>query len=219
MPRDYKYHVIHRRQRKPVSPWLGMIAGLLIGLLAAAIVYLKLLAPQTPQQQAAAPAFMPETTEPPAAAATPKQVKQEEKTPAPSPPKPRFDFYTILPEMEVVIPEEEISGKTGQDAVKPPEKPAAGLLQSEADAKPAAQARGTYFLQTGSFRSLAQADQFRARLTLLGLETSVQKVTINNKDTYHRVRVGPYRDFSALKQARTLLSQQGIESTPVMIRQ
>ena len=219
MPRDYKYHVIHRRQRKPVSPWLGMIAGLLIGLLAAAIVYLKLLAPQTPQQQAAAPAFMPEATEPPATAATPKEVKEEEKTAAPSPPKPRFDFYTILPEMEVVIPEEEISGKAGQDAVKPQEKPAAGLLQREADVKPAAQARGTYFLQTGSFRSVAQADQFRARLTLLGLETSVQKITINNKDTYHRVRVGPYRDFSALNQARTLLRQQGIESTPVMIRQ
>jgi cell division protein FtsN len=219
MPKDYKYHVIHRRKRKTVSPWLGMFAGLLIGLFAAAIVYLKLLAPQTPQQQAAAPAFMPEATEPPAATAPTKEVKQEEKAPSPSPPKPRFDFYTILPEMEVVIPEEEISGKTGQDAVKPPEKPAAALLQREPDVKPAAQVRGTYFLQTGSFRSVAQADQFRARLSLLGLETSVQKVTINNKDTYHRVRVGPYRDFSALNQARTLLRQQGIESTPVMIRQ
>jgi cell division protein FtsN len=110
--------------------------------------------------------------------------------------------------MEVVIPEEEISGKAGQDAVKPTEKPATGLLQREPEVKPAEQARGTYFLQTGSFRSVAQADQFRARLSLLGLETSVQKVTINNKDTYHRVRVGPYRDFRALNQARTLLRQQ-----------
>ncbi|MGB7933625.1 MAG: SPOR domain-containing protein [Gammaproteobacteria bacterium] len=232
MPRDYKHRVTRRRKRRPVSPWLGMAAGLLIGLFAAAIAYLKLIAPPAPQ--IAAPAFMPENQEPAAKPAPPKEAKQEEKAPSPSPAKPRFDFYTILPEMEVVIPEEEISAKTAPGTFKPAVKsatavpeskpvvspvttPATGLPRSQANARPAESFRGNYFLQSGSFRAVDQADRLKARLALIGLEASVQKVTIN-RNTIHRVRVGPFADFSTLDQARALMRQHDIQSTPVMIR-
>jgi cell division protein FtsN len=232
MPRDYKHHVTRRRKRRPVSPWVGMAAGLLIGLFAAAIAYLKLIAPPAPK--IAAPAFMPETREPATKPAPPKEAKQKEQTPSPSPAKPRFDFYTILPEMEVVIPEEEISAKTAPGAFKPavtpptavleskPDvsavtKPATGLPQSQPNARPSKPSGGNYFLQSGSFRAADQADRLKARLALLGLEASVQKVTIN-KNTIHRVRVGPFADFSSLDQARALMRQHGLQSTPVMIR-
>jgi hypothetical protein len=238
MPRDYKHRVVHQRKRRRVSPWLGMIAGLLVGALVAAVVYLKLLAPHTPQQQTPAPAFMPETPAPPAKAAAPKvspsrEEKQEEKSAAPTPPKPRFDFYTILPEMEVVIPEEETGAKNAPIAVrpeektqekplqkpvgKPAEKPATATLPSEPRVKPLPAARGNYFLQTDSFHSAEQADRLKAQSAMLGLEASVHKVTINNKNTYYRVRVGPFRDFNTLDQARAQLRQHGIQSTPMMI--
>jgi cell division protein FtsN len=228
MPRDYKNRVTRRRKRRPVSPWVGMGAGLLIGLFAAAIAYLKLIAP--PASQIAAPAFMPETPVPAAEPVPPKEAKQQEK--APSPAKPRFDFYTILPEMEVVIPEEELTAKTPSSAFRPVEKPAAAesepdirtpaktvsaLPQSQPDVKPAASSSGNYFLQSGSFASEVQADRLKAQLALLGLGASVQKVTIN-KNTIHRVRVGPFRDYTALNAARALMRQHGIQGTPVMIR-
>lgn len=231
MPRDYKHRVTRRRKRRPASPWLGMAAGLLIGLFAAAIVYLKLIAPPAPQ--IAAPAFMPETREPAAKPAPPKEAKQDEKTPSPSPAKPRFDFYTILPEMEVVIPEEELTAKTPSSAFRPVEQPAAAApertpakpaaasvppqSQPQPAVKPAAPSGGNYFLQSGTFNTMGQAERLKAQLALLGLGASVQKATIN-KNTIHRVRVGPFRDYTTLNKARALMRQHGIQSTPVMIR-
>jgi cell division protein FtsN len=231
MPRDYKHHVTRRRKRRPVSPWLGMGAGLLIGLFAAAIAYLKLIAPPAPQ--IAAPAFIPETPEPAAEPAPPKEAKQEEKAPPPLSDRPRFDFYTILPEMEVVIPEEELTAKTPSSAFRPeeqpaadaherkPEKPAAVSVPPQSQppptVKPAASSGGNYFLQSGTFNTMDQAERLKAQLALLGLGASVQKVTIN-KNTIHRVRVGPFRDYTTLNEARAQMRQHGIQSTPVMIR-
>ncbi|MGD2112802.1 MAG: SPOR domain-containing protein, partial [Gammaproteobacteria bacterium] len=76
---------------------------------------------------------------------------------------------------------------------------------------------GTYFLQVGSFRNGEQADRFKAELALLGLETSIQKVTIDNKATWHRVRVGPYSDLEALNRTRRTLRERGVESTLVKV--
>jgi len=237
MPRDYKHRVTRRRKRPPVSPWVGMAAGLLIGVFAAAIAYFKLIAPP---QQVAAPAFIPETPAPAAKPATAKETGPEAKTPEPSPApvKPRFDFYTILPEMEVVIPEEELTAKTPSSAFRPVEQPTASAHESapgggtparpaaasvapqsqpQPAVKPAASSGGNYFLQSGSFNTMDQAERLKAQLALLGLGASVQKLTIN-KNTIHRVRVGPYRDYTSLNQARALMRQHGIQSTPVMIR-
>jgi cell division protein FtsN len=172
-----------------------MVAGLLIGLFIAFLVYIKMLAPPAVPQQTSLPIDVSASAPPQAA----DEVRKPQQDALPPPPKPRFDFYTILPEMEVVIPEQEITGKPEQ-GVRRVEQP------------------GTYFLQAGSFSSAAQADRFKAELALLGLETSIQKVTINNKDTYHRVRVGPYRDLDELNKVRRILNQQGIESALIRVK-
>ena len=236
MPRDYKHHVTRRRKRRTVSPWLGLAAGLLIGLFAAAIAYMKFAEP--PQQNVAAPAFAPEDRETPEEPADEKEAKQEEKASVPPPAKPRFDFYTILPKMEVTIPEEDIGPQTAPAVFKPvdtpattapeskpevsPEaiavaKPVIAVPQSQPIAKPATSSGGNYFLQSDTYRVADQAERLKAQLALLGLQASVQNVTLN-KNTIHRVRVGPFPDFSTLEQARALMRRHGIQSTPVMIR-
>ena len=48
---------------------------------------------------------------------------------------------------------------------------------------------GAYILQAGSFRNHADADRVRALIAMQGVESKIQKVTID-KDTWHRVRVG-----------------------------
>jgi cell division protein FtsN len=197
MPRDYKHQSQRRRSDKSsgLSPWLGVIAGLMVGLFVAFLVYIKMQA--APVQQV----FVKETLNTPQApvADEVRDTGKDTKDETPAPPKPRFDFYTLLPEMEVVVQEQEITGKPEQ-GVKQVEQP------------------GTYYLQVGSFRNGEQADRFKAELALLGLETSIQKVTIDNKNTWHRVRVGPYDDLDNLNRARRLLSQRDIESTLVKIR-
>ncbi|MDH3978988.1 MAG: SPOR domain-containing protein [Gammaproteobacteria bacterium] len=197
MPRDYKHRTQRRRRGKSsgTSPWLGVIAGLLVGLLVAFLVFIKMQA--APVQQV----FVKETlpTKDASVVEDVRDVRKDTKEAIPSPPKPRFDFYTLLPEMEVVVPEQEITGKPEQ-GVKQVEQP------------------GTYYLQVGSFRNGDQADRFKAELALLGLETSIQKVTIDNQNTWNRVRVGPFDDLDNLNRARQLLSQRDIESTLVKIR-
>ncbi len=111
----------------------------------------------------------------------------------PPPPEEKFSFYRILPEMEVVVPETEIKG--------PPKK---GVRQVE---KP-----GIYILQAGSFREAAKADELRARLALLGFESSVQKVNGADGQTWHRVRVGPFHDLAELNEARGRLRRHHIEA-------
>jgi cell division protein FtsN len=207
MARDYKYQTRRRKKRAKLSPWVGVLSGLVIGLFVAFLVYIKMQAPSQP------PAVFQENIQPPAEQTRPAA---EAPAPAPQPPapsRPRFDFYTLLPEMEVVVPEEEIA---------PPPVPASRPAASTPASTPASRPPGTapkqtYLLQVGSFRNGEQADRFRAELAILGLETSIQKVTIDNKDTYHRVRVGPFHDSVALNNARNLLNKQNIDSRVIKL--
>jgi len=197
MPRDYKDRAHNRRKKSALSPWVGVISGLLIGLFVAFLVYIKMQA--APVQQVFVKETIPLPQQAPAEAVRDVHKDGKDgKEEIPPPPKPRFDFYTLLPEMEVLVPEQEITGKPEQ-----------GVRQVEQP--------GTYFLQVGSFRNSEQAERFKAELALLGLETSIQKVTIDNKTTWHRVRVGPFSVLDDLNSTRRLLKQRGVESTLVKV--
>ena len=107
------------------------------------------------------------------------------------PPKPRFDFYSMLPNFEVIIPEQErdVSTDTAAKAVVEP---------------------GVYVLQAGSFTQHVDADRRRAQLALQGIESNIQRVTIDDK-TYHRVRIGPMDDLEQLNVVRSRLREADID--------
>lgn len=199
MPRDYKHRTSTRRskRRNGAPGWLWLVAGLALGLFIAFLFYLQQRPAQPAAAKVAAPPPKAETTSKPLSVPRDGQDVRDVKktTPAkvPPPPKPRFDFYTILPEMEVVVPEQEITGT-----------PREGVRQVEAP--------GTYLLQAGSFRTHQQADQLKAKLALLGLQADIQTVTINNKETWHRVRVGPFNDLNALNTARARLKENNLDA-------
>lgn len=193
MPRDYK-HRAHHRKKHSASPWLGVFTGLLVGLFVAFLVYIKM-QPGT----GSAPQVIIKETLPAPSTAEPQEAQEAEVD---KPPEPRFDFYTLLPEMEIVVPEQQIRGKPEQ-GVRQVERP------------------GTYYLQVGSFKNNEQADRLRAELAIKGFETVVQKVTIDNNqntETWHRVRVGPFSELGALNRARGRLKASGIESSLVRIK-
>ena len=220
MPRDYKHRARRRKKRKSLSPWTGVIGGLLIGLFVAFLVYIKMQAKSDPHVylQESIPAPVVTTGQ------DVRDVSKNQVDAIPPPPKPRFDFYTLLPEMEVVIPEQEITEALKQPpaaAAAPVEEikaaPAASPAPKAAPAKPVKAASGTFYLQVGSFRNGVQAERFKAELAMQGMQTSIQTVTINNKDTYHRVRVGPFHDFDTLDKTRQSLKKKGIDSTPIKV--
>jgi len=127
-----------------------------------------------------------ETRPKPAAVARDEPADAEEAPRA----KPRFDFYDELPKFEVVIPEHERD-------VQPD---AAQVRVSEP---------GTYVLQAGSFRDIADADRVQATLALQGIESRIQNVTIDD-DTWHRVRIGPFADLEELDRVRRKLHDKNI---------
>ena len=192
MPRDYKHRTSsprRRRKRKSLPGWLWLLAGLAIGLFVAFLFYLQ----QRPDESMQAEVTVPPKSIQPLPRGQDTRDVRKPTAKIPPPPKPRFDFYTILPEMEVPVPDDEITGKAQE-----------GVPQVEAP--------GTYLLQAGSFRTREQADQLKARLALLGLQSEIQTVTINNQETWHRVRVGPFTDLDALNSARARLKENQLEA-------
>lgn len=120
--------------------------------------------------------------------------------------KQRFEFYGILEGKQPATP------GAAAPASAPPATPAVAVAPA-GDAKqlPAE----IFFLQVGAFQKAADADNLKAKLALTGLEASVQEVSIPEKGTMHRVRVGPFRDPAEMNRARTLLSQSGVQGTVI----
>jgi cell division protein FtsN len=127
------------------------------------------------------------------------------------PGKPQYDFFTVLPEMEVVVPEQQLSeNKKAEDAAK-----AKALDSAQGNAQngsaPLASDADNYILQVGSFRASADAEQMKARLALQGFAAQTQTVKVND-ETWHRVRIGPVAGARKADEMRSQLSQAGIDS-------
>jgi cell division protein FtsN len=105
-----------------------------------------------------------------------------------------FDFYKILPNYEVAVPQ--------ADPGKAPALPAPS---------PPVDTPGQYLLQAGSFRSFGEADRLKASLALLGIESQIEKARVGD-DEYHRVQIGPIADLDKLNQLRNQLRKAGIDA-------
>lgn len=116
--------------------------------------------------------------------------------------KSQYDFFTVLPEMEVVVPEQELANKKAEADAKAKAEPSKTPTTSDAD---------SYILQVGSFRSSADAEQMKARLALQGFTALTQTVKVND-ETWHRVRIGPVAGAGKADEMRSRLSQAGIDS-------
>ena len=156
--------------KQPIPGWLWMAIGLTVG---AFIVFLMKLEPgkgddvkRVKQEQQKA-----------------SQVAQANKTaPSPTQPaKPKYDFYTLLPESEVIVPPDAVPEKTPPT---PQTAPVAPVTPAEAAKIDTARAQAAlsgvtpppappvikaapvtkFFLQAGSFRKQADAERVRAQI-------------------------------------------------------
>lgn len=162
--------------------WIWFLGGLFCGLGLSALVLMKQWAPQL--------AGRGDTIAPPAAPVAAPSTSEE---------RPKYDFYSVLPEMEVVVPDAEVkSAASGDTAPTPPAPPATAQR---------------YMLQAGSFRTTADADALKAKLTLMGVAApvSIQAVNINGNE-YFRVRVGPFADLRGVDATKRTLEANGISA-------
>jgi len=152
-----------------------------------------------------------------------------------APKKPQFDFYSVLSEKEVRIPDAEISAQarveqqqkqqqaaqlqaqqTAQAAptTVPANAPAAvsqDVTAAPANAVPQPAAGSGYLLQVGAFPNAADAETLKAKLALQGFVANVQSVNIGGQ-TYNRVRLGPFRSATDLESTKQRLAGAGINA-------
>ena len=67
-----------------------------------------------------------------------------------------------------------------------------------------------YFLQTGAFRELADAESARAKLALIGFEARVSEKPSDTGNLY-RVRIGPFSQLETMNQMRRKLSENSVD--------
>ena len=198
MPADYKSRATHKH-KKSLPGYMWLLSGLAIGLFVAFIVYLDKQPENdkdfgTAVQQELEKLKQQANKKPVENTKTDKTKNSREKK------EQKFNFYTILPELEVLIPESE---------TRPPETKNKITSNNRTGKQ--------YVLQVGSFQNLNDAEKLKANLAFLGLKANIQNVTVN-KQAWHRVRTGPYRDKQQLYKNQKLLKQNDIDAISMELK-
>ena len=178
----------------------GMGVGVLIGLAVSLAIAFYLNRTPIPFMTA-----KPKAEKEGAAAKTPAIAGLPQSSAAPAPPpateKPKFDFYRILPGSEEPVTEKEIRERMR----------AKGGGQQDAS-------KDVYFIQAGSFQNPAEADNQKARLAILGFDSSVEPANLPDKGTWYRVRMGPYAKLEDINKVRQALAQNGIDASLIKVK-
>jgi cell division protein FtsN len=211
------------RNRKGGFPgWGWAVIGIALGVVAMVVLTRHSLLPMAPN----GPQPNPQAT---AQSGGDKGLAPAESAPK----KPQYDFYSVLSEKEVRIPDEQISAQAraeqqqkqqaaqqaqaaaaAQQQAANPNAPAAiteNIQAAPASAVPPPAAGSGYLLQVGAFPSAADAEALKAKLALQGFVANVQAVNVGGQ-TFHRVRLGPFRSASDLEATKQRLASAGIKA-------
>ncbi len=197
MSRDYKTRATGKN-KKSLPGYIWLLSGLAIGLFVAFIVYLDK-QPENNKDFGSAVQQELKKLKQQAKKKNPEKTRSLATTDSNKKKEPKFNFYTILPELEVLIPESE---------TRPPETK---------NKTAASNANKQYVLQVGSFQNLNDAEKLKANLAFLGLKASIQHVNVN-RQAWHRVRTGPYRDKQQLYKSQKLLKQNDIPAISMELK-
>ena len=199
MAKDYKHRANsqdannRRRNNSQESSGIGLfkwmlITALIIGF-AVFLVYLK-----SPGLQKAAPLAQSQEIAPAtksAKADTSNKVGVDQKAKEQKPQPPQFDFYTILPKKEMIVPDHEIKTRTREERV--------GKNKI-----------ASYVIQAGSSQDFKDADQLKAKLALMGIESKIQKAKVESA-IWYRVKIGPYSQMGSVNTIMSRLQKNGMK--------
>ncbi|MGQ9425020.1 SPOR domain-containing protein [Gilvimarinus sp. F26214L] len=167
------------RPRTQVPAWVWLFTGSVLGAFVMFLIYLAGIPPQ--------PGTLDERLSEAVQTIEPQEPAEPQEDDAP---KPRFDFYQLLKESEVVV--------------KPDPLPRKEVAARKENIE--------YVLQVGSFKNPEDADRLRAQLILLNLDATVETVKVRNAETWHRVLVGPFDTHANMSRARGTLANNELSS-------
>jgi cell division protein FtsN len=194
MARDYKHRatVTKRGRNRQESGSFGvfkwmMVTALIIGFVVF-LVYLK--SPGLQQTAKLTQGDNKVLAKKPSQAET-KNVVAGQKAKEQKPQAPQFDFYTILPKKETVVPDHEIKTRTREERVGKNKK-------------------ASYVIQAGSSRDPKEADALKAKLALMGIESKIQKAKVESM-IWYRVKIGPYSQMGSVNTIMSRLQENGMK--------
>jgi len=175
------------RQASTGSPWLVLCIGLVCGAVLSGL-YFGYKENEPGRFGSGIRSLMEDEPEPPRRAEAPEPEPVQPREP---PPRVKLDYHEVLPNIDTIISESE-------------------LIEDEA---PVERRPGhEYILQAGSYRQESDAETLKARLALAGFEAVIQRVNIDGKGTYFRVRLGPYQSTRKLQLDKKRLAGRGIDA-------
>lgn len=179
-----------RKKNKKVSRLAWLFGGLLMGVTIAVggYVLFNKINTAAPSAQTVANTDVVTTTQQKEVVTTTQATKEQTNTrpeTSAETKKSQYDFYTLLPEMDVQVPDTAPTNSRG------------------------GKQRYSYVLQAGSFRVASEADSVKAQLALLGVQASIQTLLIKDK-VWHRVKLGPYNSWDEVKPVRRHLKDNNI---------
>lgn len=203
------------KKQKPA--WVYLLAGLIIGLFVAFLLFLS-------RQQPAAPVDINQSIE---------QALNKKDNQAAAAKKPELGFYDMLPKLEVSIsPELEVrfgnKAKAKDDKQTPSYQPSHNAPTSEQKTTAANTARpapapaakekpqvptkrsNILYLQVGSYSQFSGADKQKATLILSNWPAKIQRVALKDGRQVYRVFVGPYNNQN-IASAQQKLKQLGLK--------
>jgi len=201
MARDYKHTVRtgkktarpSKKNRGKISLWRWMLITALVIGFSVFLTYLRINSSRQPASTPVNTAIAPKKeTGKPAPIIKKPVAKEETKPEKTKPAQPHFEFYTVLPNKEAVVPDHEVNTRLREERL--------GKAKT-----------GKYVMQAGSFKAAADADRLKAKLALMGIESNVEKTKIGDTE-WHRVKIGPYAQMGSVDLTKKRLKDNGIDA-------
>ncbi|HKT42665.1 MAG TPA: SPOR domain-containing protein [Rhodanobacteraceae bacterium] len=186
--------------------WALFLAGVVVGGIVMALAYRGMPSLRRTDQPQANPNAVAQQGSSPGIAASSSAASSASQ----------FDFYKVLPEKEVVIPNAELS------AMAKAEQQKAATANNASTTAPAvasasetpSSSKGSYVLQVGAYPDSGAADAKKAELALQGFTAHVQTISLDGK-TWNRVRLGPFATATELQAMQKKLQSAGFSAMPM----
>lgn len=215
----------------PVWIWLGL--GLLIGIAIAAVAYWKLQGPEgfksfkskTARQIESVKVAGNNVSNKSSTTATSLQPAAKRQIPLKANitgtvtdehAEPTFDFYKILPKMEVEVPTGEGSSNSAGTNTPPvtntPEKTSTTATATTGQGANSntviPREASRYLVQVTALKNYQDADRIKAELLLSGFAAHITTYKTTDNAIWHRVWLGPFYSLSLAQSTQQKLQQQ-----------
>lgn len=206
-----------------LSPFTWLTLGLLLGLLIAAAMYWKF--EQSDTHKSTAPNLSDNHLDTQPQGAPVKKLDTQTEN---APHSPRFDFYTLLPNMSVEVAENMQQRPQQIQPLREPAHQAPSVPEPEtnpnvvrkspertlapvASIPPAQSAYSIpeqFILQLASFKTYEQAETLKARLAFNGIETKIQSIQVASGEKWYRLYLGPFPNRTTAQSAQKKLESE-----------